>query len=162
MHLEADLGPFSHGVLLLKDPESAEDDMRADAPAQAMVQLVELWLQVKSRQILCMRIAGEPSQGTEGRPPCRPQLLDFNIGANDGVSALDIHSDVPNGAESPKRCANHLGFKICILLHLENIQKPHADDMCVEGFALGYRICMLGLRQRKLINCELLLGTLDA
>ena len=83
MHLEADLGPFSHGILLLKDPESAEDDLRADAPAQAMVQLVELWLQVKSRQILCMRIAGEPSQGTEGRSPCRPQVLDFSIGAND-------------------------------------------------------------------------------
>ena len=85
MHLEADLGPFPHGILLLKDPESAEDDLRADAPAQAMVQLVEVWLQVASRQVLCMRIAGEPSQGTEGRSPCRPQLLDFSIGANDGV-----------------------------------------------------------------------------
>ena len=162
MHLQADLGPFPHGILLLKDPESAEDDLRADTPAQAMVQLVELWLQVKSRQIVCMRIAGEPSQGTEGRPPCLAQLLYFSTSANDGVSALDIQGDVPNGAESPKRCANHLGFKICVLLLLENFQKPHANDMCVEGFALGYRVCMLGLRQRKLCNCELLLGTLDA
>ena len=83
MHFEADRGPFPHGILLFKDPESAEDDSRADAPAQAMVQLVELWLQVKSRQIVCMRVAGWPSQGTECRSPCRPQLLDFSIGAND-------------------------------------------------------------------------------
>ena len=96
MHLEANLGPFPHGILLLKDPESAEDDLRADAPSQAMVQLVEFWLQVKSRQGFGMRIAGGPSHGSESRPPCRAQIFDFSTNANDGVSAFDIHGGVPN------------------------------------------------------------------
>ncbi len=72
MHFEANLGPLSHGILLLKDPVSAEDDLRENASSQAMAQLVGLWLQVKSRQRFGMRIAGEPSQATEGRPACRP------------------------------------------------------------------------------------------
>ena len=45
--LQTDFGPFPHGVLLLKNPKSREDDSCADTSADAMVQLVELRAQMK-------------------------------------------------------------------------------------------------------------------